>query len=54
MFVLLKHMNGSVAIALMLVAPACFAGPIDEQQMVGHWKTREKIDLVLRRNISSR
>jgi hypothetical protein len=46
MFVLLKHMKRSVAIALMLVAPACFAGPIDEQQLVGHWKTREKIDLV--------
>ena len=35
-----------VAIASILVAPACFADPIDEQQLIGHWKTRENIDLV--------
>jgi len=35
-----------VAVALILVAPACFADPIDEQQLIGRWKTRENIDLV--------
>ena len=35
-----------VAMALILVAPACFADPIDEQQLIGRWKTRENIDLV--------
>ena len=35
-----------VAIALILVVTACFAAPIDEQQPIGHWKTRENIDLV--------
>ncbi len=39
-------MKTSVAIGLVLVAGACFAGPIDEQQLIGHWKTRENIDLV--------
>ena len=39
-------MKRSVVIALILVAPACFADPIDEQQLIGHWKTRENIDLV--------
>ena len=46
MFVLSNHMKRSVAIALILVAPACIAGPIDEQQLIGRWKTRENIDLV--------
>jgi hypothetical protein len=35
-----------VAISLILAAPACFADPIDEQQLIGRWKTRENIDLV--------
>ena len=46
MFVLSNHMKRSVVIALILVALACFADPIDEQQLIGHWKTRENIDLV--------
>ena len=36
----------SVAIALILIVTACFAAPIDEQQVIGHWKTPENIDLV--------
>jgi hypothetical protein len=39
-------MKNFVAIALVLVAGACVAGPIDEQQLIGGWKTRENIDLV--------
>ena len=39
-------MKRSVVIALILIAAACFAGPIEEQQLIGHWKTRENIDLV--------
>jgi hypothetical protein len=39
-------MKRSVAIALVLVVPACLAVPITEQQLIGHWKTRENIDLV--------
>ena len=39
-------MKKCVATALILVATACFAGPIDEQQLIGHWNTRENIDLV--------
>jgi hypothetical protein len=39
-------MKRSVVIALILVAQACFAGPIEEQQLIGHWKTRENIDLL--------
>ena len=34
------------SLVLILVASASFAGPIDEQQLIGHWKTRENIDLV--------
>lgn len=39
-------MKTSVAIAAVLFAATCFADPIDEQQLIGHWKTRENIDLV--------
>jgi len=41
-----NRIKRSVGIALILVAAVCFAGPIDEQQLIGHWKTRENIDLV--------
>jgi len=39
-------MKRSVTVALILVAQACFADSIEEQQLIGHWKTRENIDLV--------
>ena len=44
----------SVAIALILVVTACFAAPIDEQQVIGHWKTRETSISFSRRNIRLR
>jgi len=31
---------------MILAVSACFAGPIEERQLIGHWKTRENIDLV--------
>ena len=31
---------------MILVAPACFADPVNELQLIGYWKTRENIDLV--------
>jgi hypothetical protein len=46
MFFLSNCIKSFVPIALILVAPACFADPIDELQLIGHWKTRENIDLV--------
>jgi hypothetical protein len=35
-----------IALALILVTSASFADRIDEQQLIGHWKTSENIDLV--------
>ena len=46
MFFSLNRIKRSVAIALILNATVCIAGPIDEQQLIGHWKTRENIHLV--------
>lgn len=39
-------MKTIIAIALVLIAGASPAGTINEQQLIGHWKTRENIDLV--------
>jgi hypothetical protein len=39
-------MKAFVAIAAVLFAGTCFADPTEEQQLIGHWKTRENIDLV--------
>jgi len=39
-------MKTLAAITSVLVAGTCFAGPPDEQQLIGHWRTRENIDLV--------
>jgi len=46
MFFSSNRIKDFVAIALILVVPACFADPIQEQQLIGHWKMRENIDLV--------
>ena len=47
MFFSSNRIKRSVTTALILVTSASFAGPIDEQQqLIGHWKTRENIDLV--------
>lgn len=46
MFFSANRIKRSVTVTLILVAAAAFAGPIEEQQLVGHWKTRENIDLV--------
>jgi hypothetical protein len=39
-------MKSLVAIVLVLINCACLADSVDEQQLIGHWKTRENIDLV--------
>jgi hypothetical protein len=39
-------MKTLAAIASILAISACLADPPDEQQLIGHWKTRENIDLV--------
>jgi hypothetical protein len=39
-------MKTLASIALVLIAGTCFAAPIDEHQLIGHWKTRENIDLI--------
>ena len=49
MFFSSNRLQRSVAVGLILVGAACFAGAIDEQQLIGHWKTRENIDLVFRK-----
>ena len=36
----------ALVIASFLIAAACLADPPSEQQLIGHWKTRENIDLV--------
>jgi len=46
MFFSSNGIRGLVATGLILVAASCFGGPIDEEQLIGHWKTRENIDLV--------
>jgi hypothetical protein len=39
-------MKTLAAITSLLVAITCVASPPDEQQLVGHWRTRGNIDLV--------
>lgn|SRR5215211_7622057 len=39
-------MKTLAAIASILAISPCLAGPPEEQQLIGHWKTRENIDLV--------
>jgi len=39
-------MKTIAAMILFVVATTCFAGPPDEQQLIGRWKTRENINLV--------
>ncbi len=36
----------TLVVASLLVAVTCLADPPSEQQLIGHWKTRENIDLV--------
>ena len=36
----------TLIITLLFVAGTCFADPPSEQQLIGHWKTRENIDLM--------
>jgi hypothetical protein len=35
-----------LVITSFLLAASCLADPPNEQQLIGHWKTRENIDLV--------
>ena len=40
-------MKSLIAIILCTAVGVCVGGPLVDQQLVGHWKTRENIDLIL-------